>query len=252
MIPLSADKLSFLEIADHWSRESPASRDKLLAQLEAAWWQGQIAGNSARTRLQFLRIMYQSRHDLQSVVFVTPNDAGPPIETALAGGGFLVDLSPRINVPTEPDGWTEDSCNDAFEKLAHLPSQQYFPRLSHSICFIELTPEEFFGWVIKNGGAAPQFWKRTAETGVTQISPLGSDTPNGFHFPSAGTLSGRSTKTRAIRDAFKALFPNGEIPAGMTSATRNELIFDWFKRNNITPSPHVRTIQRVIKDLIKS
>jgi hypothetical protein len=62
-----------------------------LAKLEAAWWLGEIAGNSAITRLQFLRNMYQSRHEphLQSVVFVTPNDADPPAETPLPGGEYV-------------------------------------------------------------------------------------------------------------------------------------------------------------------
>ena len=77
MFPISADKLSFLKIADYWSRESLASQDELLAELEAAWWRGQITGNSAKTRLQVLRSMYESRHDLQYVVFITPNDPGP-------------------------------------------------------------------------------------------------------------------------------------------------------------------------------
>ena len=163
MFPSSADKLSLLQIADYWSRKSLASQDELLAELEAAWWRGEITGNSAKTRLQVLRSMYQKRQDLPCVVFVTPNDPGPPTETPLPDGGCLVDLAPRISVPNETDDWTENSCKDAFEELARLPSQQYFPLFSLGICWIELTPEEFFGWVARRGFEVPtKFWKRTA------------------------------------------------------------------------------------------
>ena len=159
MFPISADKLSFLKIADYWSRESLASQDELLADLEAAWWRGQITGNSAKTRLQVLRRMYELRHDLQYVVFITPNDPGPQTQTARADGGFDVDLTPRISVPNETDDWSENSCNDAFEELAQLPSQQYFRLFSYSICYIELTLEEFFSWARTKGYDLPGFWK---------------------------------------------------------------------------------------------
>jgi hypothetical protein len=79
---------------------------------------------------------------MQSVVFVSPNDAGPLTEIPLPDGEIVV--RPKIFVPGETDDWSEDSCNDAFEALAGLPSQEYFPLLSYSICFIDLTREEFF------------------------------------------------------------------------------------------------------------
>jgi len=90
IFPTSADRLSLFAIADHWSEESGASQKKLLAHLEAAWWLGEIKGNS--DRLQLLKIMFRSRHepDLQSVVFVTPDDVGPPADIIpLVGGGVL-------------------------------------------------------------------------------------------------------------------------------------------------------------------
>jgi hypothetical protein len=90
MFPLSADKLPLLEIADFWSREIKprALQQELLALLEAAWWLGEITGDSD-TCLQFLSKMLRLRTQpfLQSVVFITPDDGGPPIETALASGG---------------------------------------------------------------------------------------------------------------------------------------------------------------------
>jgi hypothetical protein len=169
MFPLSADKLSFLEIADHWSGESRALKGELLAMLEAAWWQGEIIGNSAKTRLQFLENMYRSRHEphLQSVVFVTPSDPGPPAVTPLPNGEVVV--RPGISVPSETDDWTEDSCKDAFDELARLPSQQYFPILRYDIWFFELTREEFFRWIQFRGFDVPTFWKTTEPLSAREI-----------------------------------------------------------------------------------
>jgi hypothetical protein len=175
MFPLSAERLPFLEIADYWSREiiPRASHKELLALLESAWWQGELKGSSALNRLQFLKKMFDARRepDMQSVVFVTPNDAGPPIETPLPGGEFLVDLKPRISVPGETDRWTEDSCNDAFIALAKLPSQEYFPLLTNGICFIDLTREEFLGWIGTRGFDVPTFWKMTKPLSGCEVAP---------------------------------------------------------------------------------
>jgi hypothetical protein len=180
MFPLSADKLSFLKIADYWSRESRASQNELLAQLEAAWWLGKIVGNSAITRLQFLKNMYRSRHepDMQSIVFVTQSDAGPPTDTPLADGGVIVDIRPRITVPGETDDWTDNSCSDSFAELAQLPSLEYFPHLSCGICFIDLTQEEFFGWVRAEGFGPPGFWKANIDDAKIGSKQIISEPPN--------------------------------------------------------------------------
>jgi hypothetical protein len=134
-----------------------------------------------------------------------------------------------------------------------LPSQQYFPHLSYSICFIELTPEEFFRWVIKRGFFVPTFWKRTTEIDLTQATtPQGSATSNDSHIASAANFGGRGAKKRAVQMAFKALFPNGEIPPGMTSQHRNDLICEMLKKSEGNRSlPDKRTIERAIKDLIE-
>jgi hypothetical protein len=173
MFPRSAEKLPLLEIADFWSREiiPRASHKELLALLESAWWQGELTGNSALDRLQFLKKMFKSRREpyMQSVVFASPNDAGQPTEIPLPDGRAVV--RPRISVPDEADDWTEDSCTDAFETLASLPSQEYFPLLSYSICFIDLTPEEFFGWIRTRGYDVPTFWKMTERPHGREAAP---------------------------------------------------------------------------------
>jgi hypothetical protein len=161
MFPLSAEKLPFLEIADFWSREiiPRATQKELLALLESAWWRGELKGNSALNRLQFLKKMFESRREpyMQSIVFASPDDTGQSTGIQRQPhGGFVV--RPQISVPDEIDDWTENSCADAFEALAGLPSQQHFPLLSFNISFIELTREEFFGWIRTRGFDVPTFW----------------------------------------------------------------------------------------------
>jgi hypothetical protein len=80
MFPLSEKQLSLLRIADFWAREidPSASKKELLALLESAWWLGEITGNSARTRLQYLSNMFNSREHpaWQAVIFITQYDDG--------------------------------------------------------------------------------------------------------------------------------------------------------------------------------
>jgi hypothetical protein len=236
MFPVSAEKLPLLEIADFWSREIPASKKELLARLEAAWWLGEITGNSAITRLQFLKNMYRSRHehDMQSIVFVTQSDAGPPTDTPLADGGVIVDIRPRITVPGETDYWTDNSCNDSFAELAHLPSQQYLPHLSYGICFIDLTHEEFFGWVQTRGYETPKFWKQGNEKYAPRISPQQSEIG----------LTGTGKVGKVIQNIFHKRFAKG-LPIGMSSAERNEIVQEEASKI-LGRKPHIRTIQRAI------
>ncbi|UPT96131.1 hypothetical protein J4G48_0045060 [Bradyrhizobium barranii subsp. apii] len=172
MFPLSAEKLPLREIADFWSREIKprASRDELLARLESAWWRGELRGNSWDSRLQLLKKMFEKREEpeLRSVAFVSPSDAGPPTEVPLSDGSIAV-VRRIISVPNASEDWTEASCSEAFEALASLPSEEYFPLFSYAICFIDLTYEEFFGWVRTRRFDLPTFWR--TEFADAKISP---------------------------------------------------------------------------------
>jgi hypothetical protein len=248
MFPLSEKQLPLLEIADFWSREIEirTSFSQALARLESAWWQGELKGNL--DRLQFLRKMFESRRRdyMEAVVFATPSDKGQPAEIPLGDGGIRV--LPKIIVPDESDDWTELSCADAFATLARLPSQQYFPLLSYSICFIDFTSEEFFAWVNKRRFREPKFWRRDADIDVTDATCDDRST----YVAAGANSSGRGGKNRAIQQAYRSQFPNGEIPIGMTSQRRNELIRDVLKANGSESLPVDRTIQRAIKNLHKS
>jgi hypothetical protein len=171
MFPITTDKLSLFKIADYWSREiqPPASRDELLALLEGAWWRGEISGDSATTRLQFLKNMFKliPKCDAPRIVFVAGGEAGPPTYFELPNGSVSVDVRPRVPVPsTDTDTWNEDSCAEAFQALAGIeePSSKHYWEFSPGIDFIELTRDEFIQWLGVRGIDIPTFWGRLGDT----------------------------------------------------------------------------------------
>ena len=221
MFPISDDTLPFHKIADYWSREiqPPASQAELVDKLEAAWWRGEITGISAFTRLEFLRRAWQ-RSSLDEVVFITPDDSGPSTETPLADGGVLVDLRPRIAVPSEIGIWTDDSCATAFEVLAKSPSREHFPVLQVSLHFIELSSEEFFGWIEKCKFDVPKFWMRNSAENVSEYRTGAPGRPSSSQLV-AGELDRR-------------------IAAGIRSANMKqeaELLADWLRNTHPNAPP---------------
>jgi hypothetical protein len=190
--------------------------------------------------------MYRSRHepDLQSIVFVTDSDAGPPTDTPLADGGVIVDRRPRITVPGETDDWTDNSCNDSFAELAQLPSQQYFPHLSYGICFIDLTHEEFFGWVQTRGFETPKFWKQGNEKHAPRTMEKATDVKLIGPQQSEIGLTGTGKVGKVIQNIFHKRFVKG-LPIGMSSAERNEIV-QAEAAEILGYKPHIRTIQRTI------
>jgi hypothetical protein len=250
MFPLSEKQLSLLNIADFWAREiePSASKKELLGLLESAWWLGEITGNSAITRMQYLRKMFNSRElaAWKAVVFTTRDNHGPETSYPFANGEVVVDIRPRINLSEDTDSWTENSCHAAFKTLATLPSFEHFPELSLGLPFIELTREEFFGWLEKRGFDPPRFWKRTATVDVAQASDISIYTKVAPASPST-----RGGQRRAVLWAYDLLLWNGTILPGTTSQQRNDLIWAKLRDAGHKPLPDKRTIQRAIKDLNK-
>jgi len=182
----------------------------------------------------------------EAVVFTTRYDDGSRTICPLASGEVVVDIRPRIDVPGDTASWTEVSCHAAFETLAGLPSYENFPELSLGLPFIELTGDEFFGWIEKRGFDPPRFWKTTATVDVAQASSDNSiDLQAAPTFPSTGT----GAKKRAVQRAYRLLLSNSMIHDGTTSQERNDLIWAKLRTEGHKTLPDKRTIERAIKDL---
>jgi hypothetical protein len=161
VFPIGKSKLSLREIAKYWAREiqPPASRNELLQELEAAWWLGQIRGDSAR--LDVLKRMFKAMHDRDDadVVFFV-EEAGEPQMEQLSDGLIAVDLRPCISVPSKDvSTWDESNCEDAFQALAQTSSTESYPEMTPTLAWIELTFEEFTNWLSARGYAKTKFWK---------------------------------------------------------------------------------------------
>jgi hypothetical protein len=62
MFPISADRdLSYVEIADYWSREihPRASRREIRDELAKAWWRGELSGFHDISRVGLLRALHK-------------------------------------------------------------------------------------------------------------------------------------------------------------------------------------------------
>src|SRR5262249_4055121 len=132
MFPGPEDILLAIDIADYWSREiqPPKSRDELLADLESAWWLGEIVSGSTIRPFGYLKNLFKlmRKRPNPKVLFIAGSEAGPPQSIELPDGGVELDRRPRIHVPNgDPDTWDENSCARAFQEMAKRPLIEYFP-----------------------------------------------------------------------------------------------------------------------------
>src|SRR5262245_14155211 len=127
MFPISKPELSFSDISEYSAPGLGWSRGMVQALLEGAWWLGEISSDSGPTRLELLKSLFKRMRNCEfpAIVFVTPTSVPPPVTTELPEGGSVINLRPRVFVPSDdPDTWSEASCDPAFQKLAETPSLQ--------------------------------------------------------------------------------------------------------------------------------
>jgi hypothetical protein len=200
MFPIAKVELSFREISNYWSREinPPASSKELLHLLEAAWWLGELRGDSVHSRLQLLQKMFVSmchRDDL-GIIFLVGDSAGPlPIQ--LPNGSVKVDVRQQIRVPSSNiESWDESTCRDAFQALAETHSLDSYPELAVGLAWISLSHEEFATWLTKRGYPEPKFWQpRLKNLKRWKPRPSVRLTPH----------------EEAVVSALNDLFPNGKL-----------------------------------------
>jgi hypothetical protein len=229
MWPIGESKLSLGEIAKYWAREiqPPASRNELLQLLEAAWWLGQIRGDSVKSRLDFLKHMFKAMHDRDDagVVFFV-EDAPEPKMEQLSDGSIVVHYRHPISLPSKDiSAWDESNCEDAFQSLAQTTSTESYPEMTPGLAFIELTFEEFTGWLLARGYAKTKFWKPLPATSQLKTAKRG------------GPIE------RAQR-AIEALFPGG-VPdqALLPNKTLCGQVDEWLKKSGL-PKVSEDTIHR--------
>jgi hypothetical protein len=163
MFPISKPELSFAQISEYWAPEPRWSRDMVQALLESAFWLGEFSVISSITPDELLKRLFKWMRncDFPALVFVTPESAPPPEISELLEGD-LVDLRPRIFVPSEDaDTWSQASRIHTLQMLAEKPSLEHYPEWSPGFCAMKLTRDEFFRWIAVRGFPYPTFWKRT-------------------------------------------------------------------------------------------
>jgi hypothetical protein len=172
MFPISDDTLTFREIANYWSGEinpSVSSTD-LLRLLERAWWHGEVVGEAGLTRLTLLRVLVKNPERL-NVVFLVEDVPRPSEIEQMINGDVIVDLRPRIVVPSgDADTWRDENCPMAYEALAHAQCLITDPTVGPALCGIKLNRAEFMKWLGASGYNLPTFWGAVEENDAATIT----------------------------------------------------------------------------------
>jgi hypothetical protein len=234
MFPIVKDALSFREISDYWSRETRASKKELFHLLEAAWWLGELRGDSLHSPLQFLKKIFTSTRDRDDlgIVFLIGNSPGPPpIESP--DGSVRVDVRQQIRVPSSNiESWDDISCRDAFQALAETCSLDSYPDFALHFGFISLDYEEFIAWVAKRRFDTPTFWKPQVHT------------PKKCWKANRGEVL--TLHEQAVLDAFNQLYPYGTVEhKAKQRDVRINQVFERSGRSRVA----TRTIQRTLKKI---
>lgn len=223
MFRISEDKLSIRDITDYWSREiqPPASPNELLACFERAWWRGEINASQI-TRLELLKRLFKSMRSREtpSIVFITPEDTPPAEINELGDGALLIDLRPRVPVPSgNPDTWSEGSCAHAFEVLAQKPSSEHYKEWTLRFLIMEITRDEFIRFLISQGYDFPSFWRLPT------------------HSPKELKPAPKGVVRKAIRDVYDRAMALGEKPPNIKELVipvRKELEAKLYKADRTT------------------
>jgi hypothetical protein len=257
MFPIAKAALSFLDISDYWSREirPPASKDELLDTLVSAWWLGELRGDSAHSRLEYLKSMFTSMYRDDRIIFLVGDDACPPT-FELPDGSLRIDLRPTIRVPSSNiESWDEIACRDAFQALAQISSIQSY-LFAIGLTLIKLTYEEFNTWLQRRGYSAPTFWQHpdlahrhhagaASSTGSADGAPhLGRVGPKKERKTWQAKPGKRLTASEiAVLNAINTTWPDGTLDH--KAKARDKRIQEWLTLNQQS-SVKTRTIQRTL------
>jgi hypothetical protein len=238
MFPIpSGQTLSFIDIADYWSREikPSASQHELRSTISKAWWRGELVAANGPNRVQLLRALYLKC--AECIAFSIPGAPEPPCSRVLDDGRVEVYLLPRIPLPNaQPDTWIDANCAEAFNAIAEAWDEKVFSLLAIEVPFIVLTRSEFIQWIDKCRYKRPTFWGSTSEDEDQQQ-------------PTNETVRRKPTKPvqYRIQRAVEALAKerSGKFPPeGMPIYERDRLITEWLDADD---DPMKRPSKRTLR-----
>ena len=118
MFPIpSGRELSFIEIANYWSREIRASPQELRMEMSKAWWRGELTAAKGPSRPKLLQAV--RLHCADNIAVAVPGVTDPPSSRLLDDGSVEVFRLVRLPLPNaDPDTWTDANCAEAFAAIA--------------------------------------------------------------------------------------------------------------------------------------
>lgn len=152
--------LSIGDIADYWSRETPATQRELREKMIRGWWRGTLEGPEPSKRLEALKVLVEQA-ERGEVAFLPGGTQDPPEIVERADGGADVDLRVRVPLPEAgPESWTDASCADAFEVLGKDWTEDMCVELVVGLRALTIARTDFMDWIERSDFAAPKFWGR--------------------------------------------------------------------------------------------
>jgi hypothetical protein len=199
IFPISSEyRLSFLDVANYWSREirprfAPA---EVLNELAKAWWRGDLVAAGGASRVDVLTVLYRLYSDC--IVFDMPDNASRPEIRELPDGSAKIVLC-RVPLPnSNPDSWEDLACTKAFEAVAEFWDQDSFPLARPIVDGLEVTEKEFTRWIEAEKKPRPIFWARGDEeellSSTKKLSPRTADKLAGDYFRSLKEEGERPTQ----------------------------------------------------------
>lgn len=169
MFPIQENSLPIGKIAEFWAREivPKATSTELKNAIEVAWWRGEIASTTAGARLGLLRGLIRTCP--KDLVFTIENQEGRPLVQHLNDGGALVDIRPRIPLPSSDEAcWVDQDCVQSFKVIAdqwiNVRAIPNFALVAPALRSIEISRKEFQRWIETRKCTRPLFWGTLSKT----------------------------------------------------------------------------------------
>jgi hypothetical protein len=246
MFPIpSGRELSFIEIANYWSREirPSASPQELRMAMSKAWWRGELTAAKGPSRPKLLQAVYL--HCANNIAFAVPGVTDPPHSRLLNDGSVEVLRLVRLPLPNaDPDTWTDTNCAEAFEAIAEAWDEKLFGLISPSVAGIVLAHDEFFRWIAEQKYQPPTFWAKSSEDDDEQ-QPTDNTVPR----ITVAETQPKAPKTSAAWHAIKKRWPEGP-PTNLSTADIHQRVNKWIEKQPRSVYPFEKVSRETIARLL--